>query len=203
MNRVGQITSQSRPSWTTSEWMTALRGALVLILLCGGLYPLAAVLLGGTLFPAQATGSLITRDGRVIGSALVGQPFAAPGYFQGRPSAAGHDPMAAAGSNLASSNPALRARAAATAAAIATAEGVAPEAIPIDLVAASGSGMDPHISPEAARIQIRRVAGVRGLPEAQVAELVSRLTEGPALSVLGQPRVHLLQLNLALDALSR
>lgn len=189
------------PSVAGSGWLPAVRGALVLILLCGGLYPLVAVSLGALLFPHQATGSVVERDGKVVGSALVGQPFAAPGYFHGRPSAAGYDPFAVAGSNLAPSNPALRERAQGTSQAIASANGVPPESIPVDLVAASGSGIDPHVSPEAAALQLGRVAAARGLPEATVADLVRQHTETPTWGILGQPRVNLLQLNLALDAL--
>lgn len=180
-------------------WLTALRGAAVLMLLCGGLYPLVAVSLGAVLFPHQSTGSLIERDGKVVGSALVGQPFAAPAYFHGRPSAADYNPFSVSGSNLAASNPALRERAAETSKAIAAANGVAPERIPVDLVAASGSGIDPHISPAAAELQLARVAAARGLPEPELAALVRQHTEAPTLGILGQPRVNVLQLNLALD----
>lgn len=182
-----------------AQWPQALRGALVLMLLCGVLYPLFTAWVGGMLFPYQATGSLIERDGQVIGSALVGQPFSAPGYFHGRPSAVGYDAFAVSGSNWAPSNPDLRERAQASSRAITAADGVAPERIPVDLVAASGSGIDPHISPEAAQLQIERVAAARGLPPATVAALVAAHRETPDLGVLGQPRVNVLQLNLALD----
>ncbi len=190
------------PTQAGTHWLHALRGALVLMVLCGGLYPLFTVSVGAILFPYQSTGSLIERNGKVIGSALVGQPFSAPGYFQGRPSAAGYDPFAVSGSNWAPSNPALRERAAASSKAIADADGVAPTAIPVDLIAASASGIDPHISPEAAEIQIDRVTAARGLPRATVAALVAARVQRPVLGVLGQPRVNVLQLNLALDALS-
>jgi len=182
-----------------SGWLNALRGALVLTLLCGGAYPMLAVWIGGTAFPRQATGTLIERDGQVLGSELVGQPFAGPGWFRGRPSAAGYDPFVLSGSNWAPSNPALRERAQASSNAVAKTNGVAPGAIPSDLVAASGSGIDPHISPAAARLQIHRVAAARGLPEAQVRALVEAAIEPPTLGVLGQPRVNVLKLNLALD----
>jgi K+-transporting ATPase ATPase C chain len=182
-------------------WGAALRGALLLIVLCGGLYPLLTVNVGALLFPLQSTGSLIERNGEIVGSALVGQPFNAPGYFHGRPSAAGYDPFGLSGSNWAPSNPNLRARAAASSAAIARAEGVAPAVIPVDLVAASGSGIDPHVSPAAAELQTDRIAAARGLPRGVVAALVAKHVEGPLLGVLGQPRVNVLQLNLALDAL--
>ncbi|WP_200252791.1 potassium-transporting ATPase subunit KdpC, partial [Lamprobacter modestohalophilus] len=162
------------------------------------LYPLLTVAIGGVLFPEQSTGSFVERDGTVIGSALVGQPFKAPGYFHGRPSAAGYDPFGVSGSNLASSNPALRERARASSSEIAAANAVEPTAIPVDLIAASGSGIDPHISPEAAELQIDRVAAARGLPRAAIAALVAAHVESPVLGVLGQPRVNVLRLNLAL-----
>jgi K+-transporting ATPase ATPase C chain len=178
-----------------------MRAALVLILLCGGLYPLIGVWSAAALFPHQATGSLIEREGALVGSALVGQSFVDPGYFRGRPSAAEYDPFRVAGSNLSPGNPQLRARAETTALALAAEYAVDPGRIPVDLIAASGSGIDPHISPEAARMQVARVAEVRGLPEASVAELVTAQVEPPILGVLGQPRVNVLRLNLALDAL--
>jgi K+-transporting ATPase ATPase C chain len=182
-----------------TSWFQALRGTLVLMLLCGMLYPLFTVSVGAILFPHQSTGSLIERDGKVIGSILVGQPFRTPGYFHGRPSAAGYDPFGVSGSNLAPSNPALRQRALATSGRIVKENGVAPDTIPVDLVAASGSGIDPDISPEAARLQIDRVAAARGLPRDAVAALVAAHVQMPILGVLGQPRVNVLQLNLALD----
>ncbi|MEE4331758.1 MAG: potassium-transporting ATPase subunit KdpC, partial [Wenzhouxiangella sp.] len=162
---------------------------------------LVTVAIGGVLFPTQSTGSLVERDGTVIGSALVGQPFKAPGYFHGRPSAAGYNPFGVSGSNWAPSNPALRDRAMASSIEIAAANAVEPMAIPVDLIAASGSGIDPHISPEAAEIQIDRVAAARGRPRSEVAGLVAAHVEPPVLGVLGQPRVNVLQLNLALDVL--
>jgi potassium-transporting ATPase KdpC subunit len=190
------------PTQAGTHWFHALRGALVLMVLCGGLYPLFSVSVGAILFPHQSTGSLIERDGKVVGSALVGQPFSAPDFFQGRPSAAGYDPFGVSGSNWAPSNPALRKRAEETSATIAEQDSVAPDRIPVDLVAASGSGIDPDISPEAAEIQIDRVAAARGLPRAEVATLVATHVKAPVLGVLGQPRVNVLQLNLALDTLN-
>lgn len=181
------------------QWVHALRGALVLMVLCGAFYPLFTVLVGTILFPHQSTGSLIEQDGKVIGSTLVGQPFSARAYFHGRPSAAGYDPFGVSGSNWAPSNPALRKRAQSTSEMIAKENSVAPDAIPVDLVAASGSGIDPDISPDAARLQIDRVAAARGLPRDTVAALVAAHAQTPVLGVLGQPRVNVLQLNLALD----
>ena len=182
-------------------WLNSMRAALVLILLCGGLYPLIGVWSAAALFPHQATGSLIERKGALVGSALVGQSCVDPGYFRGRPSAAGYDPFRVSGSNLSPGNPQLRTRAETTAHALAAEYAVDPARIPVDLIAASGSGIDPHISPEAARMQVTRVAEWRGLPRAQVAELVTAQVEPPLLGVLGQPRVNVLRLNLALDAL--
>ena len=187
------------PAQAGTHWFHALRGALVLMVLCGALYPLFAVSVGAILFPHQSTGSLVKRDGKVIGSTLVGQPFSAPGYFHGRPSAADYDPFNVAGSNWAPSNPDLRQRARATSETIAKEDGVAPEQIPVDLVAASGSGIDPDISPKAAALQIDRVATARGLPRSEIAALVAAHVQAPVLGVLGQPRVNVLQLNLELD----
>lgn len=178
-----------------------LRFALFFSFICGLSYPVVTTLAGGALFPAQANGSLIVREGRVVGSALVGQPFSGARYFIPRPSAAGegYDPMSAAGSNYAVSNPDLRARAQATSSLVTDREGVAAAQIPVDLIAASGSGMDPHISPEAAQLQLPRVANARGLPETRVAELIRENTMQSPLG-LGQPGVNVLELNLSLDA---
>ncbi|WP_407570320.1 potassium-transporting ATPase subunit KdpC [Deinococcus altitudinis] len=173
----------------------------VLTFVLGGLlYPAVTTLVAGAVFPAQANGSLIVSGGKVVGSALIGQPFSGERYFIGRPSAAGngYDPAAASGSNLAGSNPALRTRVQADSAAIARREGVAPAQIPADLVTASGSGLDPHISPQGAAIQVARVARARGLSAAQVQAAVASATESAGL--IGQDRVNVLKLNLALDA---
>ncbi|HVI59008.1 MAG TPA: potassium-transporting ATPase subunit KdpC [Luteimonas sp.] len=181
-------------------WRPAIGLALVALLAMGLLYSLAGAGLGRMLFPWQATGSLVERDGKAAGSFLVAQPFVADGYFQARPSAADYDPMAAAGSNLARSNPELRRRIVDTRAAVAAREGIAPEAVPIELVTQSGSGLDPHITPAGARMQVARVAHARGLDVARVERLVEQHTEGPQFGLLGQPRVDVLALNLALDA---
>jgi K+-transporting ATPase ATPase C chain len=178
-------------------WITF---AVLSVLLCGLAYPAVTTLIGQALFPAQARGSLIERDGTVVGSSLVGQSFSGERFFIGRPSAAGkgYDPTSASGSNLAVSNPALRERAQATSGEIARREGVAPEQIPADLIAASGSGLDPHISPEAAAIQVARVARARGVSEDEVRAAVARHTEAPVFGILGQARVNVLELNLEL-----
>lgn len=178
--------------------------ALFFLPLCGLVYPFVTTTVGGALFPRQAEGSLIEQGGTVVGSELVGQPFSGRGYFIGRPSAAGdgYDPRSVSGSNLSVSNPDLRARAEASSAEIAQREGVLPEQIPADLLAASGSGVDPHISPAAAALQVPRVAEARGLEPAEVARLVAEHTQRGPLG-LGQPGVNVLTLNLALDAAGR
>lgn len=191
---------------------TQLRPALVslilLTLLTGVLYPLAVTAIAQIAFPHQANGSLIVRDGRVVGSELIGQEFEAARYFWGRLSATAPVPYNAAassGSNLGPANPALTDMAQARIDALHAANaalGIASSApVPVDLVTASASGLDPHISPAAAAWQIARVARARGLTEDQVQALVAEQTEGRLLGVLGEPRVNVLKLNLALDAL--
>jgi len=192
------LPNDSTPQPGVSSW---LRFAFLWLVLCGLAYPAVTTLLAGGLFPAQANGSLITRDGQVVGSALVGQPFSGAGDFIGRPSAAGegYDPVNASGSNLAPSNPELRARVQALSAQIAAREGLPASRIPADLLTASGSGLDPHISPAAAEIQVARVARVRGLSEDRVRELIAAATERGPLG-LGGVGVNVLRLNLALNA---
>ena len=181
------------------------RGAIVLTVVSlagfGFLYSLAGVGIGQALFPDAANGSVIERDGKVIGSLLVAQPFVSDRYFQPRPSAAGYDTMALAGSNQARTNPDLRKRLEETRAAVARREGVDPSAVPGDLITQSGGGIDPHVSPQGAAVQIERVVRARGLDRDVVERLVADHTEGRQLGVFGQPRVNVLNLNLALDAL--
>lgn len=177
--------------------------AAVILLGFGLSYSLVGATLGRALFPAAATGSTIERDGRVIGSALLAQPFADARYFQPRPSAANYDPMAAAGSNLARSNPDLHKRIAEATLAVAEREGIAPAQVPAELVTQSGGGLDPHLSPRAVQVQVARVAKARGIDIATVEALVAQQTEAPQFGVLGEPRVNVLRLNLALDALAR
>lgn len=183
-----------------------LRPALVLLavfsLLCGVAYPLAVTGLAGVALPKQAAGSLIEADGKVIGSALIGQSFSQPGYFQGRPSAAGangYDASASSGSNLGPTSKTLQERIAARIAAL-TAENPDMQ-IPADLVYASGSGLDPDISPAAANFQVPRVAAARGLRTEALETLVAEHTRPRALGLLGDPAVNVLALNRALDAL--
>jgi K+-transporting ATPase ATPase C chain len=168
----------------------------------GFLYSLAGVGIGQALFPATADGSIVERGGQVIGSTLVAQPFASDKYFQSRPSAAGYNPMALSGSNQARTNPDLRKRIAEARAAVAQREGIDPSAVPSDLITQSGGGIDPHVSPQAAAVQVERVARTRGLPRDVVERAVAQNTEGPQLGLFGEPRVHVLNLNLALDALA-
>lgn len=165
----------------------------------GFAYSLAGAATGRLLFPDAALGSTIEHDGRIVGSSLVAQAFVDARYFHPRPSAANYDPMAAAGSNLARSNPDLRKRIDETRAAVAEREGIAPAEVPSELFTQSGGGLDPHISPAGARIQIARVARARGLAPAAVEALVAETTEAPQFGVLGQPRVNVLRLNLALE----
>jgi K+-transporting ATPase ATPase C chain len=185
---------------------TAVLMVLVLTLLSGGLYPLLVTGLAQGLFPHQANGSLIERAGTAIGSQLIGQAFSDPRYFWGRPSATGPVPYnagASSGSNLGPTNPALQAAIEARIAALAAADPSNREPIPVDLVTACASGLDPHISPAAAQYQAARVARARGLDAAAVRDLVARHTEGRQLGVLGEPRVNVLALNLALDDLPK
>jgi K+-transporting ATPase ATPase C chain len=187
---------------------TELRPALVLLLvftvLTGLVYPLLVTGLARLAFPRQAEGSLIVRDGRVVGSRLIGQPFSAPEYFWGRLSATSplpYDASASTGSNYGPLNPALLDAARARIAALRAADPAARAAVPVDLVTASGSGLDPDISPAAADYQVARVARARGLAPDTVRTLVRRHTAGRTFGVLGERRVHVLELNLALDAL--
>lgn len=186
-----------------------LRPALVFLglftLLTGALYPLLVTAAAQTIFPHQANGSLVERNGVIIGSELIGQPFDDPAYFWGRPSLTQPYPYnaaASAGSAIAPSNPVLTERVAARIATLEMADPANTQPIPVDLVTASGSGLDPHISLAAAEYQIERVARARGLATAVVRQLITEHTEGRAFGILGEPRVNVLRLNLALDALA-
>ncbi|MBH2019636.1 MAG: potassium-transporting ATPase subunit KdpC [Burkholderiales bacterium] len=178
---------------------------LALTLLTGVAYPLAVTGAAQLLFPAQAGGSLILRDGKPVGSSLIGQNFSDPGHFWSRPSATGPMPYnasASSGSNQGPLNPALVDAVKARVEALRAADPGNAAPVPVDLVTASASGLDPHISPAAARYQSARVARVRHLPLEKVQQLVAQETEAPWLGLLGEARVHVLKLNLALDALT-
>lgn len=181
-----------------ATWGNALRFMVVMAVLLGLVYPLATTTVGGWLFPEQAQGSLVRdADGRVVGSSLVSQTFVSDEYFIGRPSAAGNDAGGVSGSNLAPSNEALRERAQADALAIAQREGVSVDQIPVDLITASGSGVDPHISLPAAELQVARVAQAREIDEASVTELIDQALENTG--CLGSSVVNVLRLNVSLD----
>ena len=186
--------------------MNHLRPALVsflfLTLITGVAYPLAVTGLAKVAFPSQADGSLIVKDGKVVGSTLIGQPFDDPKYFWGRPSATSPSPYNAAassGSNLGPTNPALVKAVKERVDALRAADPGNTAPVPVDLVTASASGLDPHISPAAALYQTGRVARARKLDEDAVRALVAKHTEGRQLGFLGEPRVNVLALNLALD----
>lgn len=186
----------------TAQLRPALVSLLLLTLLTGLLYPLAVTGIAQALFPYQANGSLLVQNGQVVGSELIGQNFTDPKYFWGRLSATGPVPYNAAassGSNLGPLNEALFAATQARIDALKAADPENTAPIPVDLVTASASGLDPHISPAAAEYQVHRVAAARGLDEAAVRDLVARLTEGRQFGFLGEPRVNVLRLNLALD----
>jgi potassium-transporting ATPase KdpC subunit len=183
--------------------MSLIRPAVALLCLFTALfglaYPVAITAFAQIVFPAQANGSLIKRNGHVVGSALIGQSFSRAEYFWSRPSAAGHgyDAGASSGSNLGPTSKALVDRVTGDVAHLRQAGVQGP--IPTDLATASGSGLDPHISPSAARVQIARVAAARHMSEASVAALMERYTEQPFLGFIGDPAVNVLELNLALD----
>lgn len=190
--------------------MSQLRPAVFLVLLLtlitGLLYPLLTTTLAQWMFPQQANGSLLLEQGSVRGSAQIGQNFSRADYFQGRPSATGDRPynsLASSGSNLAGSNPALDQAVSQRVAALRAANPQASQQVPVDLVTASASGLDPQISPQAAYWQVDRIASARRLPREVVKRLIDENTTTPRPAFLGEPGVNVLALNLALDKLSR
>jgi K+-transporting ATPase ATPase C chain len=186
------------------ELRPALLVFLLLTILTGVVYPGVVTLVARVFFADEASGSVIERDGRAVASKLLGQPFSSPGYFWSRPSATGPQPYNGAvssGSNQGPINPNLESAVRDRIAALRAADPGNTQPVPVDLVTASGSGLDPHISPAAAEYQLGRVARTRGLDEAQVGTLVQSATEGRTFGLLGEPRVNVVQLNLALDAL--
>ena len=187
--------------------MSALRPAIViflfLTLITGGLYPLVTTALGQWLFPTQANGSLIFENHELRGSRLIGQNYSDPSYFQGRPSATADlpdNPMASGGSNLAASNPALDKMFSDRIAALHAANPDASRTVPVELVTASASGLDPNLTPAAALWQVPRIAKVRNVSTAWLREQVEAATHTPLLGFLGQPVVNINELNMALDA---
>jgi K+-transporting ATPase ATPase C chain len=186
-----------------SLFAVALRTTLLSIVLTGLLYPLAVTGLAVVLFPGRAHGSLVRDErGQLVGSELLAQAFSSPGYFQPRPSAAGaagFDATASSASNLGPTSAKLRDGAAHILDELQAANAGAPRPVPSELVTASGSGLDPHLSPEAAEWQLKRVARARGLGEERVRAVLAVHTEGRTLGFLGEPRVNVLLLNLALD----
>ena len=186
------MTSQLRPAFVL---------LLTLTLITGVIYPLVVTGIAQIVFPQQANGSIIVVDGKAVGSELIGQQFDDPRYFWSRPSAAGYNAAASSGSNYGPLNPALMDVVQVRIAALKAADPDNPLPIPVDLVTASGSGLDPHISVAAALYQVHRVATARGLSEAEVKTLVDKYTERRQFGFLGEPRVNVLELNLALDGI--
>ena len=174
---------------------------VLLTVLTGVIYPLAVTGIAQALFRHQANGSLISDNGETVGSELIGQPFSDPRYFWGRLSAIGYDAADSSGSNYGPTNPALLEAIQARIDALKAVDPDNQEPIPVDLVTSSASGLDPDISPAAAQYQIPRVARYRGLSEEQVSALVGRFSEGRQFGILGEPRVNVLKLNMALDEL--
>ena len=178
---------------------------VALTLVVGVAYPLVVTGIARGIFPRQAGGSMLEKDGKVVGSALMGQPFTDPAYFWPRPSATAPFPYNAAastGSNLGPTNPALLTNVSDRVQSLRTADPGNSAPVPVDLVTSSGSGLDPHISPAAAEYQAARVARARGLDPAVVEGLIAEHTQGRQFGLLGEPRVNVLELNLALDGLS-
>lgn len=182
------------------QLVAGVRAIVVLTVLLGVVYPLLIWGIGQAAFPDRANGSLVTRDGAVVGSALIGQAFEGDQWFQLRPSASGYDGLASGASNLGPSSPELLRTIEQRRLQIAAREGVAPAAVPPEAVTASGSGLDPAISPEYAELQVARVARANGLTSDQVQDLVRSHTKGRALGFLGESTVNVLELNLAVAA---
>jgi potassium-transporting ATPase KdpC subunit len=185
----------------TSQLRPAFFMLLILTLITGVIYPLAVTGIAQVVFPHQANGSLIMANGKAVGSELIGQQFDNPKYFWGRLSAAGYNAAASSGSNYGPLNPDLLKAVQARIDALKAADPDNTLPIPVDLVTASGSGLDPHISVAAALYQVHRVASARGLSEADVQSLVEKNTDGRQFGFLGEPRVNVVKLNLALDEL--
>lgn len=204
-SELGRISrQQEEDAGTGSMILIAVRYTLVTTLLVGIIYPLTITAIAQLAMPRKANGQLIERNGQVIGSAIIGQQFKGPAYFHSRPSAAGsgYDAANSGGSNLGPSNSQLIKRIENDVAAWRQRNPEARRPVPIDLVTTSASGLDPHISPEAAYYQVPMVAAARHLPETTVRALVTSHIEGRQLGFLGEPRINVLKLNLALDHLN-
>lgn len=191
----------------TAFWrafFTSIRMIVVTVVLVSVVYPLAVWAVGTVVFHSQAEGSMISRGGANVGSRLIGQSFTSDRYFHGRPSNAGsgYDAMASGPSNLGPTNRALVETVTAHVAEVERTDGARRGSIPVDLVTSSGSGLDPDVSPDAAYLQVARVAAARGIAESKVRALVASHVSGRQLGFLGAPRVNVLELNLALDGLS-
>jgi len=184
------------------QLVPAARILIVMTVLLGLIYP-AAMFAVGRLMPARTDGSLVSVDGTVVGSSLLAQGFDTPEYLWPRPSVGGYDPLASGGSNLGPNNADLIQAVDERREVVALTNGVEPEAVPADAVTASASGLDPHISPEYAALQVPRVARARGLSQQAVAEVVAAHTTGRALGFLGEPTVNVLEVNVELDLLGR
>jgi potassium-transporting ATPase KdpC subunit len=186
--------------------LQSIRALIVFTVITGVAYPLIVTGIAQVAFKQQANGSLIVKDDKVLGSRLIGQPFSDPKYFWSRPSGTSPQPYngaSSSGTNQGPTNPALKEAVEGRVKALRDAASDANRPVPVDLVTASGSGLDPHISPAAAEYQIARVAKARNLPEDKVRALVERYTQGRQLGILGEPRVNVLELNLALDAATK
>ncbi|HMS57111.1 MAG TPA: potassium-transporting ATPase subunit KdpC [Fimbriimonadaceae bacterium] len=182
-------------------FLTSIRMLLCFTLVCGVAYPLLITGISQVVFPTQANGSMIMENGKVVGSSLIGQAFSDPKHFWGRPSATSpaYNSAASSGSNLGPTNPALIEAIRERVKMLRAVDPTNTKPVPTELVTASGSGLDPHISPSAAEYQIPRVARARGISEVKVRDLVKQFTRGPQLGILGEPVVNVLELNLALD----
>jgi K+-transporting ATPase ATPase C chain len=187
---------------TLSHVVTSILYTIVTVIALGIVYPLVVTLVGTLVFPHQAAGSLVEKNGAVVGSSLIGQLWTKPQYFQGRPSAAGkgYDPTSTGGTNLAPTSKKLMDATKATIAALEKANPHADGPPPMDLITSSGSGVDPDISPAGASWQIPRIAAARGMSQATVKAIVDAHVRGRTIGILGDPRVNVLELNLALDA---
>ena len=186
--------------------LQSIRALLFFTVITGVAYPLVVTGIAQVVFKDKANGSLIVKDDKVLGSRLIGQPFSDPKYFWSRASGTSPQPYngaASSGTNQGPTNPALKEALEGRVKSLRDAGGDAAQPVPVDLVTASGSGLDPHISPAAAEYQVARVAKVRNLPEDKVRALVAQYTEGRQLGILGEPRVNVLELNLALDAATK